>query len=280
MGLAASAVALALASAAPPASPEPRQVVSREEILAAMRESRGFDPTATTNGARLQAEVILRLARERMARDPNGPPLRMGHEEWYEATLERTGLPRGKAPAFIQLGYDFHQDLEADYRRDRVIERVVEGPAPVLALNVRIGWNAGKDVADSYSYEDLLSSPKLKVTNKSLITYRLLDLGDSIAFDEIEGLEGRPTSGVLGVLFRMIGEGHVVESRMTISPDGLQVSRARARKALFSVTTTVTVYPDGRTEKDLPADREDLKPVGARLERPLRIAYRPFPRAP
>ena len=43
-------LALALASAAAPvAGDEPRQVVSREEILAAMRESRGFDGTATTN---------------------------------------------------------------------------------------------------------------------------------------------------------------------------------------------------------------------------------------
>src|SRR5262245_57602035 len=267
-------LALALASAAVPV-PEPRQAVSREEVLAAMRESHGFDATATTNGARLQAEVILRLAAQRMARDPNGPPLRIGHQEWYEATLERTGLARGKAPAFIQLGYDFHQDLEADYRRDRVIERVVEGATPVLALNVRIAWTPSKDVADSYSYEDLLSSPKLKVTNKNLITDRVLDLGDSNVFDEVEGLEGRPTSGDLGMLFKTIGEGHVVENRMTISPDGLQVARARAKKALFSVTTTITVYPDGRTEKDLPADREDLKPLAARLERPLRITYRP-----
>ena len=109
-----------------------------------------------------------------------------------------------------------------------------------------------------------------------LITYRLLDMGDVIVFDDVEGLEGRPTSGVLGLLFKVIGEGRVVENRMAISPDGLQVSRARAKKALFWVTTTVTVYPDGRTEKDVPADRADLKPLAGRLERPLRIDYRPL----
>lgn len=39
-----------------------RATWGREEILAAMTESRSFTPTATTNGARLQAEVLLRLA--------------------------------------------------------------------------------------------------------------------------------------------------------------------------------------------------------------------------
>ena len=51
---------------------------------------------------------------------------------------------------------------------------------------------------------------------------------------------------------------------MTLSPDGLQISRARARKAFFELVTRVTVYPDGRTEKDLPADRPDLVPYEER----------------
>jgi hypothetical protein len=276
--LGASLLALAMTHDPGPEAVGPRQSVSREEILAAMRESRGFDPTATTNGARLQAEVLLRLARERRARDPEGPPLRIGHAEWYEATLERTGLGPQTVPDFIRLGYEFKQDLEADYRLDRVVSRVVEGPAPVLALNVRIGWAAGRGIPDSYSYEDLLSTPKLKVTNKSLLTYRLLDMGDTIVFDDIEGLDGRPTSGVLGLLFRLIGEGHVVENRMTIASDGLQLARGRAKKALFQVVATLTVYPDGRTEKDLPAGRPDLALLEARLKRPMRIEYYPLDR--
>ena len=108
------------------------------------------------------------------------------------------------------------------------------------------------------------------MTNERVITYRLLDYGDFTVFHDVDGLRGRPTTGVLGVLFQVIGEGGVVESRMALAPDGLQVSRARARKLMIEVATTVTVHPDGRTEKDVPAGRADLAAVEARLKRPPR----------
>ena len=61
----------------------------------------------------------------------------------------------------------------AEYGNDRVIRRVLQGEAPSLALSVSIGWSEGRGAAKSYSYEDTLSTPKLKVTNKRLIRYRL-----------------------------------------------------------------------------------------------------------
>ena len=125
------------------------------------------------------------------------------------------------------------------------------------------------------SYEDTLSTPQLKVTNERVITYRLLDYGDMMVFDEITGFRGRPTTGLLGLLFQVIGEGHVVESRVAVAPGGLQITRARAKK-VFEVATTVTVYPDGRTEKDLPPGRGDLAPIEARLKQPLRLRYLPM----
>jgi hypothetical protein len=76
----------------------------------------------------------------------------------------------------------------------------------------------------------------------------------------------------------VIGEGQVAESRMAVAPDGVQVSRARCRKAFFEVNTTVTVYPDGRTEKDTPPGRADLAALEARLKQPLRLRYRPLER--
>lgn len=117
------------------------------------------------------------------------------------------------------------------------------------------------------------STPKLKVTNKRLIRYRLLELGDMVVLDEITGLYGRPTSGVLGLLFQLIGEGRVIENRMVISQDGLQIARARARKSLFQVQATVTVFPNGRTEKDIPPGRADLALLEARLKQAFRIEY-------
>jgi hypothetical protein len=106
-----------------------------------------------------------------------------------------------------------------------------------------------------------------------LITYRLLDFGDWVAYDEIEGITGRPTSGALGFLFRVIGEGRIAQSRMAISKDGLQVSRATAKKAFMEVTTMVTVYPDGNMEKDVPAGLSDLLELERRLKQPLEIDY-------
>ena len=110
-----------------------------------------------------------------------------------------------------------------------------------------------------------------------MITYRLLDFGDWAVYDEIEGITGRPMSGVLALLFQVIGEGHITHSRMAISEDGIQVSRATAEKAFMEVTTTVTVYPDGTMEKDVPADRSDLLELERRLKQPLEIDYVEFP---
>ena len=42
------------------------------------------------------------------------------------------------------------------------------------------------------------------------------------------------------------------------------------------VTTTVTVYPDGIMEKDVPDDRADLLELERRLKQPLEIDYVEF----
>ena len=272
MNLGGGLLALLLASAVPGQT----RLVSRDEILGVMMRTQGFDPTATTNGARFQAEVLLRLTREARARDPGASPLFIGHAEWFSAYLARTELAAEKAPRFIRLAYEHGQDMEVDYGTDHVIRTAGKGSQPDLALNVTIWWRPTRDGPEQYSYEDALSTPQLKVTNKRLITYRLLDFGDMVVFGEITGLLGRPTSGILGFLFRIIGEGRVEENRMAISADGLQIARARAGKALLKVTSTVTVYPDGRTEKDVPPGRPDLAALEARLKRPLSLTYRPL----
>ena len=265
---------MALASSALD-GPAPRPV-KRQEILHAMRESQGYDLTATANGPRFQSEVLRRLSRSTSALDPSRSPLYIDHRDWFQAYLERTGLSAKKAPLFIRLAHDYGQDLVADYRSERVLESVEPGPAPELALNVCLWWPQAQNLPGKYSYEDLLSNPQLKVTNERVLSYRLLDFGDMTVFGDTRGLRGRPTSGVLGLLFRLLGEGQVVENRMAISGDGLQVSRARLRKALFEVVTTVTVYPDGRTEKDVPPGRSDLAALEARLKRPLKLSHPPL----
>jgi len=145
---------------------------------------------------------------------------------------------------------------------------------PDFAASIKMWWPERPGAPDSYSYADLVSSPQLKVTNQRVVAYKLLEIGGMVVYGKIEGLRGRPSSGMLGALFQLIGEGELKESRMLLSPDGLQVSRTRAEKWTFGVTQTVTVYPDGHAEKDTPENRPDLAALATRLETPLKIRYR------
>jgi hypothetical protein len=254
---------------------EPRRV-GCEEIVAAMEGSHGYRLEATANGPRLQAEVLLRLIGAAEKADPRRRPLLVGHEEWFEAFLERTGLSADAAPLYVRLPHDVGQDLVVDYRRERVIEAVRQGPEPVAAANVHIFWEGGSGVPDSYSYDDLLSSPTLRVTQKRNIRYRLVDYGDRLWYAEVSGLYGRPTSGALGVLFDILGEARVLESRSAFAPDGCQVVRGKGTKLSITRTATVTVWPDGHADKGVPRDRPDLRRLAERLEEPLEVAFVPL----
>ena len=248
--------------------------VGQDEILAAMNACQGYNVTATTNGPRFQAEVLLRLARQGRAERPDGPELLIGHAEWFFAFLARTGLTKETAPTFVRLAYEHAQDLQVDYRTDRVVENS-GADRPDVATIVKMWWPEQPGGPLSYSYVDLTSTPQLKVTYQRVIVYRLLDVNGMVVYGQVEGLRGRPTSGLLGALFQLIGEGEVKESRMMLSKDGLQISRTHAEKWAIGVTQTITVYPDGHADKDIPPNRPDLAAIAARLEAPLKIRYRP-----
>jgi hypothetical protein len=261
-----------LARSAAAAAPEAPFRVPFEDVRAAIASRRGYDVLATANGGRLQAEVLLHLARAAQQTRPDGPPLLVGHDEWFRALMEVAGVPAARAPTYARLAWEHKQDVLVEYRPSRVIREVVKGPAPRLALGITISWPDAPGAPSEYSYEDTRGTPHLKVTNKRVITYHLLDYGDMIAIDGMEGLTGRPTTGALGLLFSVLGEGRIVEYRMVLTPDGLQVSRGRARKAFFEVATTLTVQPDGRTEKGVPSDPR-LSDVERRLSAPLELRY-------
>jgi hypothetical protein len=250
--------------------------VSRQEIAAAMAHSTGYALSATANGPRLQAEVVLRLVREALAGDATRRPLRLGHQEWFDAFLDRTGLRTDQAPLYVRLPHEMGQDLWIDYRRERVLESVAVGPEPKIAANVWIAWNDTPGRGRSYSYDDELSSPRLRVTQEQVIHYRLLDYGDRLWYAEISGLYGRPTSGPLGLLFNIIGEARVRESRCAFARDETQVVRGRATKWGIDKTETVTVWADGHADRGVPEGREDLRRLAARLEETLEVRFRPL----
>ena len=254
-----------------------QNVADRSELLEAMRRHYGdYELTSTTNGAWM-AEVLFDLARQARERDPAGMPLFIGHEDWYHSFLAATGGTEDTVPEYALLNHRYEQNLELDYREDRAIREVEEGPVPELAVNVRMSWEGGPGRPDRYSYIDSLSTPTVKVTNRQVITYRLLDYGDWVVYDEIEGITARPQSGVLALLFRLIGEGRIAHSRIAVARDGVQVSRTRAEKAFMKVTTTVTIHPDGSIEKGVPEGRPDLLELEEMLKQPLAIDYVEFP---
>jgi hypothetical protein len=258
-----------------PAAAEGPRVVPREEILEAMRQSQGYALTATANGPRLQAEVLLHLIRQAAARDPARRPLLLGHEEWYLAFLERTGLGPEEAPVYVRLPYLIGQDLVVDYRWDRVVEALVKGPTPEVVANVRLYWPE-EAKRESFSYDDLRSDPTLRVTLERDIHYHLVDYGDQLWYADVAGLRGRPTSGALGLLFNIIGEARVLETRSAVSPDGLQIVRSRGHKLLLTRTVTATIWPDGHAKKGIPEGRPDLRAIERRLEEPLEIRFVPL----
>lgn len=250
--------------------------VTRNELYLAMSQCQGYDGTATTNGARWQAETIISLVRDLASETEVAIPLLIDHSDWWETFLDLTDRTPTSAPLFARLANEYGQDMLIEYGSGKVVEAVKKGPTPELAINVMIWWQQRPNRSARYSYVDSLSTPTLKVTNHRIITYRLLVYEDWVFYDRIEGLTGRPTSGLLGFLFSLIGEGRVVENRMAISQDGLQVSISRAKKAFIGVNATVTVRPDGVTRKDVPKGRPDLTKLVTRLSQDVEITYLPF----
>jgi hypothetical protein len=265
-------VGLALASPLFAAAPDDRYApVDTGRILEAMRGIKGYDPRATTNAGRFQAEVVLRLSDAAEAAGV-ARPLFIGHEEWFQAFLRLLDVGPDKAPLYARLAHDHRQDMAVEFRTDRVVEG---RPAALRrALYTSIAWADAPGAARQYSFEDLLARPTLQVTNHQHIRYRVLAFADRVVLDQIEGVSGRPNSGALGLLFKLIGEGRVLEYRMAAAPDGVLVSCGRAQKALFKVSSTLVVYPDGRAEKDVPPDRPDLRAIEQRLQAPLDVRYR------
>ena len=250
-------------------------VVSQADLQAAMAAERAlpYDAAVTTNAARYFAGVLFRLARNAQTADPQGPPLLLRYDYWFDAFLNLSGLKAAEAPLHVKLAYNHRQDVLIDYAVDKVIKSVSDGTWPDLALSVQVGWPVSPDLPSHFSYEDTLAKPKLQVTNHRLIKHRLLYFGNLIVYDQISGMTGRPTTGLLGILFKMIGEGRVNWSRMLIADNGIQVARGKASKGPFSVTETFFVRPDGTGEKGLPAKTPQWLEIEAQLKQMPRIEY-------
>lgn len=246
------------------------------DILKAMRTQTGYNRIATTNVGRFQASVLLQVAKNSLAKNPDEKILYLDNKEWYKAYKELTGYSDEEMPDYSHRAVTFDQNQLLDLRRENIYSKIKKGRAPEFAINAVVGWRKTPDAAEYYTFNDTLSDPTLEVQNSRIISYRILDFGDMIVYDEMQGLSGQPTSGILGFIFKLIGKGHVMWSRFTITQDGIQVNRARAKKGIFEIESTLTIYPDGTTLKNLPKDREDLEIYEKLLTQPLDIKYVPL----
>ena len=240
-----------------------------------MRQHGDYDILATTNRGRFTSELLLLLVREAREQPGSIRPLYIDSEDWFYAYIETAGVTADEAPESTVLGMEHGQRLLLEFRPGRVVNVVKKGPVPELAVNVRAWWPEAAHPADKYSFTDTTSTPKLKVTTHREITYRLLEFEDMVVIDKMDGVTGRPLTGVLGKLFAVIGEGALKYSRSTVTGDGLQVIRAKSKKIL-TVWATVVVTPDGIATKGVPDDRPDLKAIEVRLKSDLEIDYVPY----
>ena len=258
--------------------------VSKAELRAAMQEVRrpphdGYDLLATTNTTRFQSAYFQVLIRQGQRRRPPGGTLFIPPDHLWWEFLSVAGLAPTegkKAPPNRRWAVSVHQGIHIFFAPpDSIIRTVKHGRMPeVMAADVRLSWPDQPSGSNKFSFVDTLSVPKLKVTNHQEIRFRFLVFDDMIMYDKIKGLSGRPLTGLLGALFKVLGEGSVKYSRSSISTDGLEVVRARAKK-IISKTATVTINPDGKAQKGIPSGRDDLAEIEARLKQRFEFEYYP-----
>jgi hypothetical protein len=249
------------------------RLVARQEVFAAMRNQagKGYALTAISNSVRMQVGVFFELTDRASSVDPDRHPLRVSHQDYFDAFLAAAEIRAEEAPSFVTVPHEFQEDYLLDYRVENVVRPSDSTTGIRRALNVKAGWPDGTGVSQSYSYDDSSTEPPVEVTHERINAYRILDLGDFVVYDDIRGITGKATSGVLGLVFKVLGKARAVQTRFTIASDGAQISRTKATK-WFTVTQTVTIWRDGKVLKGLPDDRPDLKELENELKR-LEIDY-------
>lgn len=278
-----AALAITVARAAPAQSCT-RDTVAASDLADAMQtalrsSSVPYDIRTTTNSTRFETAYIGILARRALARHPDGGVLVIPYDALWFEYLRAAGLPpadSSRAPVGRLLGYRFQQGVEVVFGPvGSVVRKVGEGGRePLVAANVKYSWPDRPDGRRKFSYADTLSVPMLQATQHQVMTFRLLIFDDMVAVEDIHGISGRPLTGFLAAMFKLLGEGSADFARLAISSDGQQVVRTRATK-VFSKTVTGVIAPDGHAGR-LPKDRPDMAAIEARLDRPLRLEYEPY----
>jgi hypothetical protein len=251
--------------------PEPYQV-SRAEILQGMSSHGAYSLTSTTTSMRFGAEALLAIVRRRQRESPGSTQLLVPQSDWFAAHLKTAGVTYAAMSAAARAGFEHHQDALVDYG-PQVVESVVEGPAPSMALDVTIFWPDSEGVAAEFSYRDTLSVPRMDVYDSRVIRFNLLVYDSMLVFDRVTGISVRPR-GFLSAVFAVLGKPDLKQTRIAVSRDQWQVVRGQVKVfAGISKTGTATIEPGGRGHEGIPPGRADLAALAEHMKRPLKLRY-------
>lgn len=246
--------------------------VSRDEILQAMSSHGAYSLTTTTTSSRFGAEALLEIVRRRIQKFPGSTQFLIPQSDWFAAHLETAGVTYAEMSEAARAGFEHHQNALVDYG-PQVVDQVLEGPAPIMSLDVMMFRPDSEGAGSEFSYKDTLSVPRLDVYNDRIVRFKLLEYDDMLVFDQVTGISVRP-KGFLSALFAVVGKPDLKQSRIARSADQWQVMRGRVKVFPgISKTGTATIEPGGRAHEGVPPDRADLKALEERLRRPLKLRY-------
>ena len=269
--LLAQALGTDLPTPAAQACAEPDRV-SRAEILQAMSGHGDYSLTSTTTSMRFGAEALLAIVRRRQREAPASTQFLIHQSDWFAAHLETAGVTYAEMSASARAGFEHHQDALVEYGA-RVVDQVLQGPVPRMALEVTIFWPDSAGAPSEFSYRDTLSVPRMQVYDDRVIRFKLLEYDDMLVFDQVSGISVRPI-GFLSAIFTVLGKPDLKQTRIAVSADQWQVVRGRVKVFPgISKTGTATIEPDGRGHEGIPPDRADLRALKERMSRPLELRY-------
>jgi hypothetical protein len=246
--------------------------VSRDEILQAMSAHGTYSLTTTTTSMRFGAEALLAIVRRRQQEIPESTQFLITQSDWFAAHLETAGVTYAEMSEAARAGFEHHQDALVDYG-PHVVDDVVQGPMPILSLDVTIFWPDSEGAPSEFSYKDTLSVPRVDVYDNRVIRFKLLQYDDMLVFDQVTGISVRP-KGFLSALFAIVGKPDLKQSRIAVSADQWQVMRGQVKVFPgISKTGTATIEPGGRGHEGVPPHRADLVTLEQRMRQPLKLRY-------
>jgi hypothetical protein len=253
----------------------PHPSVPAETLQESIGSISDYNTAAITNQTRFIAELLFSLADD--PRLAEAGVFQIDPSTFIDAWLQATRLPPDNVPesmaAVLQYGQRFVVSIVPEP------QPLIRGGPPVRRmLKVRIEWPDENGEPSHYTLEDRLSDPDVLLHHSRIITYSLIDFGEFVAFENIQGIAGRPTSGALGALFSLMGAGEIRSTRFATAGDGMQVNRSHIRK-IVGFNAVATIHPDGTAERGTPASRSDLRALEQVLAADLDVrAASPSPR--